>query len=342
MRRCLILACALVLLPALAFADEVLLKGGGKISGRIISRTDTAVQVDVGAGIITVPMASVISIEQKRSIVDEYEERAARLKDSDVQGWLQLARWSLTQGLGTQARRAYEHVLGIEPQNVEANQGLGRVLVDGRWVPEPEVHRARGQVQFEGQWMTPAERDAILEERDDRFNELLRLDAERRARDAEQRAAEAEARAQSTLDAAGYAVGGIPLYYGSGYVVGGYPSYGYGYGYGYGRPGYGNKFRNPPGSVWPPMGMYPNTPLGVWPSYPIGPAGNFPIGGGTFPVGPAPPGSIHPGGGGRHPGGGPRPGPPPAAHGPSGKPSGAAPSAPAGRGAGGGAATPRP
>ena len=106
MRRCLILACALVLLPALAFADEVLLKGGGKISGRILSRTDTAVQVDVGAGIITVPMASVLSIEQKRSIVNEYEEHAARLKDSDVQGWLQLARWSLTQGLGTQARRA--------------------------------------------------------------------------------------------------------------------------------------------------------------------------------------------------------------------------------------------
>jgi hypothetical protein len=337
MRRCLILACALVLLPALAFADEVLLKGGGKISGRILSRSETAVQVDVGAGIITVPMASVLSIEQKRSIVDEYEERAARVKDGDVQGWLQLARWSLTQGLGTQARRAYEHVLGIEPQNVEANQGLGQVLVDGRWVPEPEVHRARGLVQFEGQWMTPAERDAVLEERDDRFNELLRLDAERRARDAEARAAEAEARAQQ---AAGYAVGGIPLYYGSGYVVGGYPSYGYGYGYG--RPGYGNKWRNPPGSVWPPMGMYPNTPLGVWPSYPIGPAGNFPVGGGTFPVGPSPPpGSIRPGGGGRHQGG-PRPGPPPAAHSPSAKPSGPAPAGPAGRGAGAGGAAPRP
>ena len=105
--RGLILACALVLLPALALADEVLLKGGGKISGRILSRTDTAVQVDVGAGIITVPMASVLSIEEKRSNLDEYEERAARLSDQDVPGWLQLARWSLGQGLGTQSRRAF-------------------------------------------------------------------------------------------------------------------------------------------------------------------------------------------------------------------------------------------
>jgi hypothetical protein len=325
MRRCLILACALALVPALAFSDEVLLKGGGKISGRILSRTDTAVQVDVGAGIITVPMASVLSIEQKRSVLDEYEERAARLKDNDVQGWLQLARWALSQGLGTQARRGYERVLGVEPQNVEANQALGRVLVDGRWVPEQEVHRARGMVQFEGAWMTPTERDAILEERDTRFNDLLRLDAERRARDAELRAAEAEARAQATLDAS--SAGSIPLWgWGGNYIVPGYPVYG---SYpGYGRlPHRGNQWRSNPVNPWPPLGMFPSQPIGMWPSYPIGPAGSFPIG-------PSPPSVRGPGAGGRHHGGS-RPSPPPSA-----KPSGPPPSGPPARSPGG--AVPRP
>ena len=269
------------------------MKGGGRISGRILSRTDTAVQVDVGAGIITVPMASVLSIEEKRSALDDYEERAAKLRANDVPGWLALARWSLTQGLGTQSRRAYERVLGIDPQNVEANQALGRVLVDGRWVTELEVHRARGLVEFEGAWLTPAERDAILVQRDARYNELLRLDAERRARDAELRAAEAEARAQATVDAAG-AVGGFPLWYGGSYVVGGYPAYGYA------RPPYGGKpWRNAPGNPWPPLGMYPSHPIGMWPSYPIGPAGSFPIGpAGTFPIGPSPPASVRGSGGG--------------------------------------------
>jgi hypothetical protein len=336
MRRCLILAWALALLPSVAFADEVLLKGGGKISGRILSRTDAAVQIDVGAGIITVPMASVLSIEEKRSVLDEYEERAARLTDKDVPGWLQLARWSLTQGLGTQSRRAYERVLALDPQNVEANQALGRVLIDGRWVPEPEVHRARGMVQFEGAWVTPAERDSILEERDARFNELLRIDAERRARDAELRAAEAEARAQqATLDAAAGAVGGIPYWYGGGYVVGGYPVYP-----GYGRPRYGGKnWRSTPGSTWPPLGMYPTSPLGMWPSYPIGPAGSFPIGpAGSFPIGPSPPArAVGPHGGSRHPGGGRPSGPPASAKQPSPR-SGPPPA----KGGGGGAPTPRP
>ena len=329
MRRALILTAVLALLPGLAGADEVLLKGGGRISGRILSRTATAVQVDVGAGIITVPMASVLSIEEKRSALDDYEERAAKLRANDVPGWLALARWSLSQGLGTQSRRAYERVLGIDPENVEANQALGRVLVDGRWVTELEVHRARGLVEFEGAWLTPAERDAILVQRDARFNELLRLDAERRARDAELRAAEAEARAQATVDAAG-AVGGIPLWYGGSYVVGGYPAYGYGYA----RPPYGRKpWRNTPGNQWPPLGMYPSHPLGMWPSYPIGPAGSFPIGpAGTFPIGPSPPASVRgPGGGGRHQVGS-RPSSPPAA-----KPSSPPPSGPPARASGGSA-----
>ena len=324
MCRALIVTVLLALFPALASADEVLLKGGGKISGRILSRTDTAVQVDVGAGIITVPMASVLSIEEKRSALDDYEERAAKLRANDVPGWLALARWSLSQGLGTQARLAYERVLGIDPQNVEANQALGRVLVEGRWVTELEVHRARGLVAFEGAWLTPAERDAILEQRDARFNELLRLDAERRARDAERRAAEAEARAQATVDAAG-AVSGLPLWYGGAYVVGGYPAYGYA------RPPHGGKpWRNPRGNPWPPRGMYPSHPIGMWPSYPIGPAGSFPIGpAGSFPVGPSPPASVRGWGGGRHQGGS-RPSSPPAAK-PSSPPASAPPARAPGR-----------
>ena len=73
MRHCITLACVLALLPSPARADEVFLKGGGKLSGRILSRTESSVQVDVGAGIITVPMASVVRIEEKRSVLDDYE-----------------------------------------------------------------------------------------------------------------------------------------------------------------------------------------------------------------------------------------------------------------------------
>jgi hypothetical protein len=210
----------LALLCVLAFgalvrADDVILKGGGRISGHILSRTEKVVEVDVGAGTVTVPMTSVVRIEQKRSVLDDYYERARALPVDDAAGWLQLGRWASSQGLGTQARTAFEQVLAIDPANVDANQALGRVLMDGRWVTQEEQYRLSGYVQFEGEWMMPEERDAILRERDAALQaEAGRLEAERRAQEAEARAAEAEARAREaeTYVVPGYA--GFPLYWG--------------------------------------------------------------------------------------------------------------------------------
>lgn len=214
MRRCACLACLLALLPALLHADDVILKGGGKVSGRILSRTATSVEVDVGAGTVTVAMSSVVRIDARRSVLDDYYERAEKLAADDRQGWLQLAKWASSQGLGTQARTAYEHVLELDPGNAEANQGLGRVQLDGRWVTEAESYAARGFVQFEGEWITPSERDAILRQRTDAETaELARLDAERRAQEAEARAADAEARARAAeTTVPGNA--GYPMYWG--------------------------------------------------------------------------------------------------------------------------------
>ena len=56
------LALLVLVLPTLVGADDVFLKGGGKVSGRILERTDASVVVQVGAGNVTVPMARVLRI----------------------------------------------------------------------------------------------------------------------------------------------------------------------------------------------------------------------------------------------------------------------------------------
>lgn len=214
MFRCLTCLAFVALLPGVAGADEVLLKGGGKVSGRILSRNEKSVEVDVGAGTVTIPMTSVVRIDEKRSPLDDYYERAGQLRQDDVAGWMKLASWASMQGLGTQARTAFEHVIAVDPGHAEAHQALGHVLLDGRWVTQEESYRARGYVQFEGEWMTPAEQNAILAQRSAAQQaEIDRLDAERRAREAEARAAEAEARAREAESAVpGNA--GFPLYWG--------------------------------------------------------------------------------------------------------------------------------
>ena len=209
---------AAVLLPAVAFADEVFLKGGGRLSGRIVSRTETTIEVDVGAGRIGVPVSSVLRVEEGRSPLHEYEERAGRLAPGDVDGWVALAEWASARGLGTQAREAYHRALAASPDDPRANEALGNVRMNGRWVSEDESYRARGYVQYEGEWITPAEHEAILRERaaeDARDRE--RREAESRVREAEARADEAEARARDAEAQAAEAPSeGIPLWYGWG------------------------------------------------------------------------------------------------------------------------------
>ncbi len=155
----------LLALPSALVADTVYLKGGGKVEGRIVTRTEADVEVDVGAGNIKVPMTNVDRIVEEPSALSEYARRAAALGPKDAAGWRELGRWANSVGLNTQARQAYEKVLAIAPGDPEANQALGQVKQGDRWVSEEESYRARGYVKFEGEWMTPAEQQAILQDR---------------------------------------------------------------------------------------------------------------------------------------------------------------------------------
>jgi hypothetical protein len=155
-----------------------------------------------------------VRIEEGRSALQEYEERAGALAAADAEGWITLAGWAEARGLGTQAREAWNRALQASPNDPRANEALGRVRMDGRWVSEDEAYRARGYVRFEGEWITPAEHDAVLRERAaEAGRDRERVAAEARVREAEARAEEAEARAR---EAEAGQVEGIPLWYGWG------------------------------------------------------------------------------------------------------------------------------
>lgn len=210
----------LALSPGVAAADEVFLKGGGRVSGKIVSRSDTTIEVEVGAGKIGVPTGSVLRVEEGRSPLHEFEERAAAVAVGDVEGWLALGEWATAQGLSSQAREAYHRALAASPGDPRANAALGNVEHDGRWLSEDEAFRARGYVHFEGEWMAPAEQEAILRERSaEEARERERQQDETRLREAEARAAEAEARAREAEARAAESqqeLEGLPLWYGWG------------------------------------------------------------------------------------------------------------------------------
>lgn len=208
----LLLICA----SAAARADVVFLKSGSKLEGRIVERTEATVEIDIGAGSLTLPMSSVDRIEEGRSVLDEIDERAKALSPDDVDGWLELARFASREGLGAQSKWAYEHVLELDSNNTEANRALGRVEIDGRWMTEDQAYQVRGYVNFEGEWMTPAQQDAILRNReaDQAAAQAEAQRAEAEARQADAQAREAEARARQAEAQVAHSVSRNPLYWG--------------------------------------------------------------------------------------------------------------------------------
>src|SRR5206468_12242657 len=116
------------------------IKCAGSISGRVVEQTATMVTIDIGGGIIGVPMSHVDHIVKARTDLDEYEERVSRLGPQDVLGWRDLARWASRQGMERQASQAYEKVLALEPDDPEARGALGLVRLNGNRVTEEEAY----------------------------------------------------------------------------------------------------------------------------------------------------------------------------------------------------------
>jgi hypothetical protein len=193
------LGLVLVFIPAVAWGDQVFLKDAGSIEGRIVEQTAELVRVEVGGGSMAVPMDRVERIVKGRSALDEYDDRAKKLAPNDVAGWNKLGKFASDNGLSTRARDAYTKVLAAAPNDPQANAAMGKVQLDGKWVTEEESYRARGYVEYQNEWMTPAEAQVLQTEA---ANDQARRDAEQRARDAETAQREAEDRAKDAEERA--------------------------------------------------------------------------------------------------------------------------------------------
>ena len=212
----------LFLVPAAVLADVVYLQGAGTISGRIVEQTATTVQVDVGGGIIGVPMSRVERIVKARCPLDDYDAGAAKLTPNDTAGWLKLAEWASQNGLPMNAHDAYEKALANSPDNAEARQALGYTMLNRRWLTEDEAYQASGYVKYNGEWMTPAQ--AQIEQTHDAQN-TARKEAQYAAVEAANQADEAEAQAEQAAKEAKEA---------QATQQNAYPGYGYYGGYAYG------------------------------------------------------------------------------------------------------------
>ena len=186
--------CGVAALASGLSADVLHLRTGGRIEGVLTRETATSLTIDVGMGQLSVPRSSVLRIERKDSALSEYRTRLTAIHPGDITAYADLARFAAGNGLRSESRLMWARVLSLDPRNVEAHLFLGHVFVDGNYVDEDQANRARGLVSFDGRWMTPAEQESLLRQRERRASDDRRVDEARRAtREAEDRTRRAEA-----------------------------------------------------------------------------------------------------------------------------------------------------
>lgn len=104
------------------------LVGGRQLMARLISRSDAEIVVRVGPLPTVYKRAEIDRLEILPPVLDRYRAMRAAIDDSDVPSLMVLVDWLRARDQYTQAIHELDHILTIEPGNIQARQM--RTLMD--------------------------------------------------------------------------------------------------------------------------------------------------------------------------------------------------------------------
>lgn len=160
-----LLALLLTLAAAGARAAEpvsLVFPSGGRLSGVLLEDKDGVYLLERDGGQLEFPHASVSEILREPNAEGEFRARAGAAPPGDAAALWELARFAAEHGLPGRAERTAERVLALDPDHPEARGFLGYARVFGQWRRGDDLRRAQGWVRHEGEWMTLAQRKALL------------------------------------------------------------------------------------------------------------------------------------------------------------------------------------
>jgi hypothetical protein len=103
------------------------------------------------------------ALAQNSKLKGELQKKETAAK-KDPEQLLAVAKWASENSLADDAKRIYQAILKIQPDNKGANEGLGNELVEGKWMPAKEAaalrkqaiateNAAKGLVEVGGVWV---------------------------------------------------------------------------------------------------------------------------------------------------------------------------------------------
>lgn len=151
-------------------ADVLVMKDGRRIDGVVLEETSKLVKIQTLAGIMEFKRSEIESIERKKTKRQEFDERFQAAETADQ--FHELGVWADGKRLRRQAKQAMERAIELDSDHVEARAYLGFVLYNGEWMtPEERELRmvadeeakmlARGLVKYKESWVTPEEKTKL-------------------------------------------------------------------------------------------------------------------------------------------------------------------------------------
>ncbi len=139
----------------------VTLKGNKQVKGVYLGRHDGAVWVGLDGGEVGLEKETVLKIEPSETDDSEFLKRRAALASDDAKGHWELVKWADKAGLDSLAKGEAETVVRIDPEHLKARQFLGHEKINGAWLEHDDAMRAKGLVEYRGEWITQDEYAAI-------------------------------------------------------------------------------------------------------------------------------------------------------------------------------------
>jgi len=168
-------AVLVLVLAGLAGADDLYPRQGNTplAEGVMVvdSSGDKVVYLDKMLKQRSLPKDVVGRIDEKRTAIHEFVERSDAATTAD--GVLALIDFAEAENFHKSIfPDLYRRVLSLDPDNERANVALGNVSYEGEWMTpeerdrriaaaEEEAMRAKGMVQYEGQWVTPEDKEKL-------------------------------------------------------------------------------------------------------------------------------------------------------------------------------------
>jgi hypothetical protein len=144
-----------------ARADEIVLRGGGHVQGKVQPDPQNKDRVQVwlfqGRKPLSFNKAQIVEVIPKVSPLDDYFELAKKAQ-ATVQAQFDLGTWCEQNKLPDLAKLHYEAALLADKSFEPAHRKLGHVYHDGYWLSRDDLSALQGLVKYKGRWISAEER----------------------------------------------------------------------------------------------------------------------------------------------------------------------------------------